>query len=233
MEFNKKTNWNNSTARLPKTNWNDITVADFQYIFNLEKEDPEDKLLKLIALVNGIDYEDVLEMPITELEEHFEDIDFLGREPQSVLVKGAYELNGRVYKVYMKELTTAQYIDFKQLADRHYEHLAQFLTVFIIPAKHRYGDGYDLDVARQDIETMPITDARAVASFFLTRYAISTRLFLRYSIAKLRKEMRRTKDPKEKRLIKEAIERAKKTLKDLRPTTPTGRRCQAPTTGSR
>lgn len=202
-----------------KTSWNDITVGDFQYIYNLEKEDPEDKLLKLIALVNGVDYEDILDMPISKLEEHFEDIDFLSREPQSKLVKGTYELNGRVYKVYMKELTTAQYIDFKQLADKYYEHRAQFLTVFIIPARHRYGDGYDLDIARQDIETMSITDARAVASFFLTRYAISTRIFLRFSIAKLRKEMRRTKDPKEKRILKEGIEEAKKTIKALRHTT--------------
>lgn len=202
-----------------KTSWNDITVGDFQYIYNLEKEDPEDKLLKLIALVNGVDYEDILDMPISKLEEHFEDIDFLSREPQSKLVKGTYELNGRVYKVYMKELTTAQYIDFKQLADKYYEHLAQFLTVFIIPARHRYGDGYDLDIARQDIETMSITDARAVASFFLTRYAISTRIFLRFSIAQLRKEMRRTKDPKEKRILKEGIEEAKKTIKALRHTT--------------
>ena len=199
-----------------KTSWTDITVKDFQYIYNLEKEDPEDKLLKLIALVNGLDYEDILDMPITELERHFNDIDFLGREPQSVLVKGTYELNGRIYKVYMKELTTAQYIDFKQLADKYYEHLAQFLTVFIIPAKHRYGDGYDLDVARQDIETMSIVDAKAIASFFLTRYVISTRIFLRFSIAALRKEMRRTKDPKEKRLLKEGIEEAKKTIKALR-----------------
>ncbi|PUU98278.1 hypothetical protein DCD76_18840, partial [Acinetobacter baumannii] len=74
----------------------------------------------------------------------------------------------------------------------------------------------DLDIARQDIESMSITDARAVASFFLTRYAISTRIFLRFSIAKLRKEMRRTKDPKEKRILKAGIEEAKKTIKALR-----------------
>lgn len=196
-----------------KNSWGDITVADFQYIYNLEKEDPEDKLLKLIALVNGVDYEDVLDWPISTLEEHFNDIDFLGREPQSTLIKGSYELNGRIYKVNMKEMTTAQYIDFKQLAGKYYENLAQFLTVFIVPAKHRYGDGYDLDVARQDIETMPITDARAVAAFFLTRYAISMRLFLRYSIARLKRELRKAEDPKEKRIIKAAIEEAKKLVK--------------------
>ena len=199
-----------------KTSWNDITVKDFQYIYDLEREDPEDKLLKLIALVNGVDYEDILDMPISKLEEHFADIDFLSREPQGTLIRGTYELNGRIYKVHTKELTTAQYIDFKQLADKYYEHLSQFLTIFIIPAKHKYGDGYDLDIARQDIESMSIVDARAVAAFFLTRFALSMRLFLRFSIAELRKRIRKSNDPKEKRILKAGIEQAKKAVKDLR-----------------
>ena len=185
-----------------KKTWDDITVKDFQAIYKLEKEDPEDRLLKLIALVNGIGYDDVLNMPISKLESHFPDIDFLQREPRIPLMKGFYTLDGTKYRIHTKELTTAQYIDFKQMVDTYAENLARFLTIFIIPEGHRYGDGYDLDKAAQDISSMPITQARSVADFFLTRCALSTKIFLRYSRVKLRRMERRAGTREEKELLR-------------------------------
>ena len=65
-----------------KKSWNDITVSDFQRIYELEKKGDEDKLLYLIAIVNGVDIEEVMNMPISELERHYDDIDFLAVEPK-------------------------------------------------------------------------------------------------------------------------------------------------------
>lgn len=198
---------------MKKTSWQDLTVNDFQFIYSLEKTDPEDRLLQLIALVNGIGMDDVLNMPISKLEKHFSDIDFLQREPNLPLMKPVYELEGTKYKVYAKELTTAQYIDFKQMVDGYAENLARFLTIFLIPAGHKYGDGYDLDKAAQDIGKMSITDARAVAGFFLTVYALSTRIFLRSSTMRLKRLIRRTKDPKEKEIYRGMLMEAEKSLR--------------------
>lgn len=197
---------------MKKQSWKDITVADFQRIYELEKEDPEDKLLALIALVNGLSVEEVLSMPISRLESHYGDIDFLGTEPRMALMKPVYELNGTKYHVHGKEMLTCQYIDFKQMVPTYYENLPQFLTVFLIPNGHRYGDGYDLDKARQDISTMSIVDARAVAAFFLIRYAISTRLFLRSSERKARRLARRARTEKERK----AAETLRERLSNLR-----------------
>lgn len=188
-----------------KTSWKDITVSDFQSIYLLEREDPEDRLLRLIALVNGITIDDVLNMPLSRLEAHFSDIDFLQAPPREVLVKGSYELEGTRYKINMRELTTAQYIDFKQMVDTYSENLARFLTIFLIPSGHRYGDGYDIEKAAQDIGTMSILDARAVAGFFLTLYGVSTHLFLRSSRRKLARMVRRTKDPKEREMYQNLL----------------------------
>ena len=200
-------NLNETTA--PKRSWNDITVKDFQAIYKLNKEDPEEKMLCLIALVNGLDMEDVYTMPISKLEKHFSDIDFLTREPRIPLMKPSYTLNGTKYNVHAGEMLTMQYIDFKQMLDTYYENLPRFLTIFLIPDGHKYGDGYDLGKAAQDISTMSITDARAVASFFLTAYGMLTGIFLRSSVRRLKRQARRCKDPKEKEMLMQAAEMAK------------------------
>lgn len=203
---NLKRSWNGSSAAV-KRSWSDISVADFQRIYALEQELPEDRLLQLIAIVNNISIDDVMEMPLSVLESHFGDIDFLQEEPRLPLVKPSYELNGTRYRINMKEMTTAQYIDFKQMVDNYSEQLPRFLTIFLVPAGHRYGDGYDIDKAEQDISSMSITDARAVAGFFLTTCGIWIRLFLRSSRRRLRKGIRRCKDPREKEILMEALSR--------------------------
>lgn len=190
---------------MKKTSWKDITVADFQAIYLLEKEDPEDRLLRLIALVNGITIDDVLNMPLSKLQAHYSDIDFLQAAPREMLVKGSYDLAGTTYRINMREMTTAQYIDFKQMVDTYSENLARFLTIFLIPAGHRYGDGYDIDKAAQDIGTMSILDARAVAGFFLTWFGISTSLFLRSSRRRLAKLARTAEDPKEREIFQDLL----------------------------
>lgn len=204
-----------------KNNWSDITVDDFKVIYGLQREDPEDRLLRLIALVNGISYDEVLEMPLSKLEAHFSDIDFLGQEPRVPLMRPSYELGDTKYRVHAGELTTAQYIDFKQMADSYFDNLPQFLSIFLIPAGHKYADGYDLAKTYQDIGSMSITDARAVANFFLTACAISTRIFLRSSLRRARREAGRARTPKEKELMTNLAKEIKTLLKStsLRPTT--------------
>lgn len=189
----------------PLKDWSDVTVDDFQAIYELEREDPEDRLLRLIALVNGVGMDVILNMPISRLEGHYGDIDFLQREPKSVLVRGSYLLGGVEYCLSAKEMTTAQYIDFKQMVGTYSENLARFLTIFLIPKGHRYGDGYDLEKAAQDIGGMSITDARAVCAFFLTLCGLSMKLTLRSSVRRLRRMVRKAKDSKERELLQRAL----------------------------
>ena len=193
-----------------KKSWSDITVSDFQRIYEINERDDEEKFLELIALVNGVGLDVVLEMPISRLEGHFKDIEFLQMEPKIPLMKNSYVLNGTKYRVWWKELNTAQYIDFKQMADTYYKNLPQFLTIFLIPEGHRYGDGYDLQKAAQDLSTMSIVDARAVCGFFLTAYGISTRLFLRSSARRLRRMAKKAKDPKEKEALEGMLREVEK-----------------------
>lgn len=190
-----------------KTSWKDITIADFQRIYELEKAGDEERLLQLIAIVNGISYDDVLEMPISKLREHYADIDFLGEEPKIPLMKPSYYLNGTKYHVYGKEMTTAQYIDFKQMLPTYYENLPRFMTVFLVPAGHKYNDGYDLEKAVQDISTMSIVDARAVCSFFSIAYGVSMSIFLRSSVRRLRRMERKAKNQEEKEALHNLLEK--------------------------
>ena len=201
-----------------KKSWNDITVSDFQRLYEINARDDEEKFLELIALVNGVGLDDILNMPISRLQSHYRDIEFLEQEPKIPLMKNSYEVNGTKYRVWWKELTTAMYIDFKQMADTYYKNLPQFLTIFLVPEGHRYGDGYDLQKAAQDLARMSIVDARAVCGFFLTAYGISTRLFLRSSARRLRRMAKRSKDPKEREILQGVLAEVEK-LRSPRHTT--------------
>ena len=201
-----------------KKSWNDITVADFQRLYEINARDDEEKFLELIALVNGVGLDDILNMPISKLQSHYRDIEFLEQEPKIPLMKRSYEINGTRYRVWWQELTCAMYIDFKQMADTYYKNLPQFLTIFLIPEGHRYGDGYDLQKAAQDLALMSIVDARAVCGFFLTAYGISTRLFLRSSVRRLRRMANSSKDPKEREILQGVLAEVEK-LRSPRHTT--------------
>lgn len=175
---------------LPKIDWKDITIARHKAILDLYKNKADEDELSfaydLVCAAYGKDESWIDAMKVSEANEWVNTLAFVNHRPRPRTAKGEYLLNGTKYKVTMnmQALTTAQYIDFQQMADKSGEMPAEFLSIILIPEGHKYNDGYAMDKVVSDIENyMSVEDALGLSAFFLHLLGMS----IRRSIRKLRR----------------------------------------------
>lgn len=193
-----------------KTSWNDITVEDFlklQDIGNLQLATEDEKNMKVAALVNGIDYNEIIQVPLSKVREYMDATDFLLHKPTPNKVRRKYVLNGRTY-VLLKdkgEMSVAQYIDYQTIqADGFDKRPAELLSIMLVPEGHNYNDGYDKDEQIEDMLSLPIPDALGVCDFFVKRLSASINLILK--ALRLRMKLMRITARKEEREMMKAME---------------------------
>lgn len=175
-----------------KKTWADISIGQFQRIYELQGRNLEEDVLafETLAVVENTTVEAIMDMPITATKEMMADIQFLYTKPRTGLIKGSYNLGGRKYRVFtnMNEFTTAQYIDFNTLNKDYDKHLAQFLSIFIIPDGKKYNNGYDIELVQADIaKYLSVEDGLTIVNFFMVLCEVSMKLMLRSFRRQLRK----------------------------------------------
>ena len=175
---------------LPKLDWKDITIARHKAILALyQNKGDEDDLsfaYDLVCAAYGKDESWIDGLKVSEANEWVNTLAFVNHRPKPRVAKGEYTLNGHKYNVTMnmQALTTAQYIDFQQMADKSGEMPAEFLSIILVPEGHKYNDGYAMEEVVSDIENyMSVEDAMGLSAFFLRLLGIS----IRRSIRKLRR----------------------------------------------
>lgn len=159
-----------------KTGWDDITIADLikiKEIGSLQLATEDEKNLKVAALVNDIPYEQLIQVPLSQIRTYMDATDFLLTEPKARKVKNHYTINGRKYKLLKNEmdLLTSQYIDFQSVQQDGFDKRpAELLSVMIVPEGHTYNDGYDKDLVIEDMYDMSVTEALGIIDFFTRRF---------------------------------------------------------------
>ena len=190
---------------LPKKTWKDITLAAHKRILEVYdkyrfEEDDSMMLYDLVTAVYGWPPQKIEEMTISEANQYVDTIAFLGEKPKPVTAKGSYILNGKKYKTCMDltRVTTAQYIDFQQMADKSGEMPAEFLSIILIPEGKTYNNGYDLSEAVEDIRYyLTVEEALGLTAFFFDLLRISMKrstALLKKLIRKARKEGKMTEE---------------------------------------
>ena len=168
-------------------NWTDISINQYNNIKNLYLDtelSDEDRLILQINILFGVD---PLKLKTSELHKYINEMKFLGSKIPKMKIKKEYKLGGNVYtlKKELKDVTVAQWIDWQNfLKDgSDTDNYANLLSVFFFPkGETEYGDGYDIEQVRQDINNhLSIAEAMSVASFFLLYRKMSLLLFLIYT----------------------------------------------------
>ena len=182
-------------------NWNDISIKQYNDIKNLYLDtelSDEDRLILQINILFGVD---ALKLKTTELHKYVNEMKFLGEKVPKMKIKNEYKLGGNVYtlKKELKDFTVAQWIDWQNfLKDgSDTDNYANLLSIFFFPkGETEYGDGYDIEQVRSDINNhLSIAEAMSIASFFLLYRKTSLLLFLLYT----RRETLKTPLTKEQR----------------------------------
>lgn len=193
-------------------NWTDISIKQYNEIKDLYLDadlSDEDRLILQINILFGVD---ALKLKTNELHKYIKEMKFLGSKIPKMKLKKEYKLGGNVYtlKKELKDVTVAQWLDFQNFlkdGGSDTDNFPNLLSIFFFPkGETEYGENYDIEQVRQDINNhLSIAEAMSISSFFLTyQKALSIR-FLLYT----RKET--LKAP----LTKEQKKKVKKEFKKL------------------
>lgn len=174
-----------------KKTWNDLTIEDLLKIKNintLQMATEDEKNLKVAALVAGIPYEEIIQVPLDKVREYIDEAEFLLSPPKPIKAKNNYTVNGRKYTLLKNEmeLLTSQYIDLQAIYQDGFEKRpAELLSVMMVPKGHTYNDGYDKDQVIEDMYKMHVEEALGIVDFFTQRFLKSiewVRMFLKWRI---------------------------------------------------
>ena len=158
--------------------WKYITIEIYDKIRNLDvdiksEEEALDVNVKLLSILCDVDEETIINLPLTEFTILVGKTEFLKEMPKYT-VEQYYEIGkGRVFEVQMnlREMTTAQFIDFQTLIKEQEKNTANILACFMLPKGKKYSEDYDVvEVAEYLYKNMNIATARSVMFFFILQY---------------------------------------------------------------
>lgn len=182
-----------------KKSWDDITVAQFQALKNMENEVyPEliDKGIVMVDIVYDVDSRNISYSDFQILVKSLND--FIGTKPEKKKAKASYTVNGNKYYLDLDyaNFTTSQFIDFT--AYRKDDDYVGMLSVVLIPDGCKYSDGYDMQKVKNDLENLSVTDAMAIINFF----QIASTRFIQLTLSYLRRKIKRMKSmPREQKMM--------------------------------
>ena len=194
---------------LKKKNWQQISINDYMELQEIvNREDAVDVEVGIVALLCGVDEDEIGKLPILEYQRLRREAQFIASFPEvHNKAPKIITIGDKKYEVItnMRKLTTAQYIDFQtylKMGDG-IDNLPNLLSVFILPKGSKYGDeSYDVDKLKNDIkEYLPATTAFEMCGFFQKTFLNSIKNILFY----LELKMRKAKTEKEKE-VKKALQ---------------------------
>lgn len=180
----------------------ELTWMDIPYRTFLKIKDSEDGEFKLYDIMAAVYGEDVLSLPIDQINKKAQLLKHLTEEIPHDLHVNKVTVNGRKYYFsgLLGKITAAQYIDFMKFREAKDD--AKTYAVFFIPEGHKYNDEkYDMEQVFEDIYDIPIPILRS-ASFFFYRQLIKYTEILQRSLIQM---MKKKKLPKEMRKAVEQI----------------------------
>ena len=169
-------------------NWTELSLKKYNELKDLyldENLSDEDRLIYQIRILFDVD---PLKLKTNELRNYIDEMKFLGEKVPKVKLKSTYKLGENVYvlKKDLRNLTVAQWLDFQNFlkdGGGDTDNYANLLSVFFFPkGEDEYGDGYDIEEVRRDINNhLSIAEAMSISSFFLLYRKMSLLLFLLYT----------------------------------------------------
>lgn len=192
-------------------NYNKLTIGKYLEVKELLSEDMDalEQQASLIAVLNDMDENDVLDLPLGTYNKLLQSLGFLMELPKPRQAPPTkYKIDGIEYDVMLniQDMTIAQYIDYQTFLKDGDKYIVELLSVFIIPRGHKYNDGYDIaDVQKKIREKLSIIDAVTLSAFFLSISQALISSTVRYSIKRMKRLMRKEKNLEMKKKYQEAI----------------------------
>ena len=186
-------------------NWTDVSLKKYIEIKDLYLDpefSDEDRIILLINILFGVD---ALKLKTTELNKYIEQMKFLGEKVPKMKIREKYKLgeNWYILRRNLKDFNVSMWIDFQNFLKNgsDTDNYANLLSVFFLPeGQTEYGENYDVEQVRQDINNhLSIADANSIAGFFLRYQKI---LLIASLLSTKRKILKAPLEKKEKKRVK-------------------------------
>lgn len=185
-------------------------------ILNDPDDSDMDKSAKLCCCIEGMDLDDFYNLPVNEATKKINQLSFLNNfslikhyTPKNLVI------DGQKYNVMsdMSKLTVSQFIDYENFIQQPFkENYDKILSIFIIPEKYKYNDGYDISKVQEMIrKKMSFREVQSLANFILVK-------FLKYFLSSLRfltSRIRKMKEGEEKVRMEKQMEELRKKMEEL------------------
>lgn len=163
----------------------------------------------LIAILNDMTEEEVLELPLNEYKDCARKLKFLAikPEPKSKIPKSV-KLSGKEYTVItdIRKMTAGQYIDYQNyLTHKDNKYLPHILSCFIVPKGEKYGESDLAEIIEIIKNELPINIALSMSAFFLKKWENLTKGTLTFLVWKMRWMLMKEKNQEVKKKMKMAI----------------------------
>lgn len=200
-----------------------LTIRKYRELASIEKGDDEMEYgVDILSVLSGIEQGELMEMPLDKFTSLMAKTRFLNQPIERVDYKKLGKritVNGKEYRLIRdaKELTAGQYIDYKAYIsrDNFLEMLPYILTVFLVPEGKKYNNGYDIaELAKEFDDNMGLPMALGISDFFLHQSLLSTRTSILYLKWKMKRMLRREKNPQTREQLEAALEQVE-SLKSL------------------
>jgi len=183
--------------KIVKNSWNQITIADYKKISNIQSRELDsdmEKTIAILAILCDVSEDDLYSMNINDLQNLMMQMDWLSK-PYTFNKNWNFKhivIDGVKYdvEVDINKFTVAQYMDFQIYWDKRNDvnYMGKLLTTFIKPKGCKYNEGYDIEELASKLEnTLNINDWNSICFFFLKSLMYSLKGFLLYSEYKLKK----------------------------------------------
>lgn len=172
--------------------------------------EPLDMQVSMLAIINDMTEDDILNLPLDRYAELVSSLDFLMEEPKAKNLRSRkFNINGHRYELMksVDRMTAGQYIDYQSYQDSGlgFEYI---LSTLLIPVGKNYGE-YDSADVIGDILELDVQSCMDVCFFFHRKWVISILASLISSDLKIRRVMR--KAPKEKQ---EELKQVRKMIRE-------------------
>ena len=200
--------------KLKYDNWNKITLEVFDKLKGIDTSNLGDLVgnldvnVKLVSVLCDVDEDEVTALPLSQFGKLVKETLFIKEMPK-YNINTTYKIGDREFEVRtnLRELTTAQFIDFQTFIKEGDKKLHNLIAVFLLPKGAKvYGDGYDIiELSEFIYKNMSIAVARSIMFFFTLQYRILSKVLMDYSIAQVKKSMKKEKDMEKKMKMEQAI----------------------------
>lgn len=200
-------------VELKYKSWSETPISVYlkirETLESRDENDDVDKIVYIISILSGLDVDEVMDLSLFDFDRLAGQCTFvfkpIKRRPTGIK---RIDIDGQRYDVQtdFSKVTTAQYMDFTTFQRDNKKYFCNILTTFIIPHGKRYNDGYDAtELAKLFEEKLDIETADNACFFFASWSMHSMKLIQRLYMRKVRKMMRKEKDPELKAKMEDLL----------------------------